>query len=63
MKIGVRLVGLREGRLEARIAELRARLAAGRPVTAQPDTTDWQEVNDGERELGPAAGDLRNTDE
>ncbi len=61
MKIGVRLLGLREGRLEARIAELRARLSnLARPIGVGTNTaTDWQEVSNGERELDAAAGDVR----
>lgn len=65
MKIGVRLVGLREARFEARLAELRARIGNTRRASpARSDTTtDWQEVSDGERELDPAAGGFRDADE
>ena len=64
MKIGVRLSGLKERLFEARIAELRARLRSGtRSGAALPDFRGRrQEVSDGERELGAAAGDLRRVD-
>ena len=63
MKIGVRVLGLGASSLEARIAQLRARLqqeeSGARPSMG---TMSEQEVSDGKRELGAAAGDLRRTD-
>ena len=49
---------LTEARLAARAAELAHRRVEQRPVTSM--TT---EVDDGERELGAAAGDIRGADE
>jgi hypothetical protein len=64
VKIAARLSGLKERLFEARIAELRARLQSGeRGGAALPDFSGRrQEVSDGERELGSAAGDLRRVD-
>lgn len=54
MKLGVRLTQIDAARLAARAAEL-ARLR----VHERPAATMRTEVDDGKRELGDAAGDLR----
>ncbi len=62
MKIGVRVLGVGESGLEARIAELRARLQQRRATGSTVVATSEQEVSDGKRELGAATGDLRRID-
>lgn len=56
MKLSVTVTPLDAARLAARAAELVAR----RRANARPRNAN--EVSDGERELGPAAGDLRGAD-
>jgi hypothetical protein len=58
VKLGVRLTRLDAARLAARAAEL-ARLR----VQERPAASMRTEVDDGKRELGAAAGDLRGADE
>jgi hypothetical protein len=58
VKLGVRLTQLNETRLAARAGELARRRVEQRPVAASMTT----EVDDGKRELGAAAGDLRGAD-
>ena len=59
MKLGVRITPLSEAQLIARAAELAARHSTARPARTATST----EVSNGERELGPATGDLRQPDE
>jgi hypothetical protein len=62
VRVGVRLLGLGNDRLEARIAELGARLDnRGVALRREPDG-NRREVSDGERVLGVAAGDLRDAE-
>ncbi len=63
MKIGMRVLGVGEERFEGRIAELVARLQQlGRGAKPSDGTMSQEEVSDGKRELGAAAGDLRRPD-
>jgi hypothetical protein len=58
MKLGASVTRLNEAQLVARAAELVARRRAGQAAQTQAN-----EVSDGKRELGAAAGDLRQPDE
>ncbi len=60
MKLGVTLTRLNEARLAARAAEL-ARVRAGERTPARGSMRT--EVDDGKRELGPAAGTVFGGDE
>ncbi|MEI9900810.1 MAG: hypothetical protein WDN31_12555 [Hyphomicrobium sp.] len=57
MKISVDLTRLNEARFALRAAEIAARLARRQQPAIET------EVSDGERELGAAAGDVRQADE
>ena len=62
MRLRVRLMGAGEGALDQRLAELQRRLRESEQP-AVPIAAQSEDENDGKRELGVAAGDLRQPDE